>query len=322
MSADLVVRPMEVPRDCEGVARVRSACFPAWPVSGEQVVAAEARRPRERLHLPSVAVSGGALAGYGFVEEPNVAARPGRIRIRVLVDPGHRRRGVGRALYRTLEERARATGADELVTEAQADDADAPAFLVRRGFVEYHRRFESRLRLAEVDPATIGRGIDASTDALFPTGVRIATYHQLALALTDAPRRFYDLDALLWPDVPFGVTGALPSFEEYQATELASPDFLPEAAFIALDGGTWVGMCTLTDGRNYVLNAMTGVRRAWRGRGLARWLKLHSIRWALEHGAAEIRTFNDAVNDAILALNRSLGFRVASIELRYRKELR
>jgi GNAT superfamily N-acetyltransferase len=313
---------MEVPRDCDGVARLRSACFPAWPVAGDEVVAAEARRPSRRLHQASVAISAGALAGYGFVEEPDVAARPGRIRIRVLVDPGHRRRGIGQSLYRALEQRARSAGADELVTEAQADDADAPGFLARRGFAEYHRRLESRLRLAEADPAAIARGIDASTDAFFRTGVRIATYRQLAPALADAPRRLYDLDALLWPDVPFGVTGSLPSFDEYQATELADPAFLPDAAFIALDGDTWVGMCTLRNGPGFVLNAMTGVTRAWRSRGLARWLKLHSLRWALEHGAAEIRTFNDAVNAAILALNRSLGFRVASTELRYRKELR
>jgi len=42
---------------------------------------------------------------------------------------------------------------------------------------------------------------------------------------------------------------------------------------------------------------------------LARWLKLHTIRWALERRAPEMRTFNDAVNEAILGLNQSLGFR-------------
>jgi GNAT superfamily N-acetyltransferase len=76
------------------------------------------------------------------------------------------------------------------------------------------------------------------------------------------------------------------------------------------------------NGRGYLLNSMTGVAREWRGRGLARWLKLHTIRWALERGAPELRTFNDAVNDAILGLNRSLGFRVATVEVRYRKEVR
>jgi GNAT superfamily N-acetyltransferase len=321
MNAGIVVRPMRVPGDCEGVARVRSACFPEWPVSGDEVAAAEARRPRTRLHLPAVAALGDALAGYGFVEEPNVAARPGRIRIRVMVDPRHRRRGVGATLYRTLEERAKGGGADELVTETRDDEADAPGYLARRGFAEYHRRLESRLPLADVDPAQTARAIDACTDAFFPTGVRIATFRQLAQATADAPRRLYELDALLWPDVPFGVTGSLPTFEEYAATELADPAFLPEASFIALDGDAWVGMCTLTQGPGWLLTAMTGVARAWRGRGLARWLKLHSIRAALERGAAEIRTFNDAVNGAILGLNRSLGFRLASTELRYRKEL-
>lgn len=321
MSAGIVVRPMVVPGDCAGVARVRSACFPAWPFSGDEIAALETRRTRERLHLPCVALRAGALAGYGYVEEPVVAGRPGRLRIRVLVAPEERRKGVGAALYRTLEDSARAARADELVTEAQADEADAPGFLTRRGFAEYHRRIESRLRLADVDPAATARAIDATTDRFFPTGLRIASYRQLALAVPDAARRLYALDAILWADVPFGLTGSLPTFEQYQATELEDPDFLPAATLIALDRDAWVGLCTLTNGQGFLLNSMTGVTRAWRGRGLARWLKLHSIRWALERGTAEIRTFNDAVNTAILGLNRSLGFRVASTEVRYRKEL-
>lgn len=321
MSADLVVRPMEVPGDCDGVARLRSACFPEWPVAAGEVAAEESRRPRERLHVALVALRDGTLAAYGYVEEPNVAARPGRLRIRVLVDPGQRRHGIGTTLYRTLERRARDIGADELVTEAQAGDAGAPVFLTRCGFAEYHRRIESRLRLTEVDPAAVARGIDAATDRFFPTGVRIATYRQLALAVPDAARRLYALEALLWPDVPFGLAGSVPTFEQYQATELDHPDFLPAATLVALDGVAWVGLCALLDGPGFLLNSMTGVARAWRGRGLARWLKLHSIRWALERGSPEIRTFNDAVNAPILALNRSLGFRAASTELRYRKDL-
>mgnify|MGYP001026501073 CR=1 FL=1 len=162
----------------------------------------------------------------------------------------------------------------------------------------------------------------ALTDAFFPTGVRIATYRQLLLAVPDAPRRLYDLDALLWADVPFGLTGAAPSFEQYEAMELADPDFLPQATFVALDGDRWIGLGALMTGPGFLLNSMTGIAREWRGRGLARWLKLHTIRWALERNAPELRTFNDAINDAILGLNRSLGFRVESVEVRYRKDMR
>jgi mycothiol synthase len=321
MTEGTLLRPMEVPRDCEGVARVRSACFPAWPVSGEEVADAAARRPPERLHLAWVAVRQDEIAAYGYVEEPSVAARPGRIRIRVLVAPAHRERGIGSALHDALLARALERDATELVTEAAGDDVAARRFLERRGFAEYHRRIESRLALAAVEPGTVGRGIETLTDAFFTSGVRIATYRQLLHAVPDAARRLYELDALLWADVPFGLTGAVPSFEQYQATELADPDFLPQATFVALDGHRWIGLGALMSGPGFLLNSMTGVAREWRGRGLARWLKLHTLRWALERGAPELRTFNDSINDAILGLNRSLGFRVESVEVRYRKDV-
>jgi len=41
--------------------------------------------------------------------------------------------------------------------------------------------------------------------------------------------------------VPFGLTGSVPTFEQYQAQELADPDFLPQATFVALDGDRWIG---------------------------------------------------------------------------------
>jgi hypothetical protein len=67
---------------------------------------------------------------------------------------------------------------------------------------------------------------------------------------------------------------------------------------------------------------MTGVVRRWRRQSVARWLKLHSIRYALETEADEIRTFNDVANTGMLALNRALGFEPLATELRVKKELR
>jgi GNAT superfamily N-acetyltransferase len=322
MKAGLALRDMRVPDDCAGVAGVCTACFPDWPIAADEVADQAARRPVERLHRALVALDGDALVGYGFVEEPDVAAREGRLRIRVLVAPERRGAGVGGSLYEALCRIGSAAGATEFVTEAQADDAGAPPFLAGRGFVEYHRRVESRLSLADVHPAVVGRAIDAHVDAFFASGVRIVTFRQLSLAHADAARRLYDLDTTLWADVPFGLTGAVPSYEQYVAAEIDHPDFLPAATFIAVDGDRWIGLSALVRRPGFLLNSMTGVLRAWRSRGLARWLKLHTLRHALERGAAGIRTFNDANNPAILALNASLGFRVAAMQLRYRKELR
>jgi GNAT superfamily N-acetyltransferase len=322
MNAGLALRAMRVPDDCAGVAAVCSACFPDWPISADEMVDDEARRPPERLHRALVALEGDTVAGFGFVQEPDVAARKGRLRMRVLVAPERRRSGVGSALYDALCEIGNEAGATEFVTEAQAADEGAAPFLAGRGFVEYHRRVESRLSLADVDPTTIGRAIDAHADAFFASGARIATFRQLRQVHADAARRLYDLDATLWVDVPFGLSGALPTYDQYVATEIDRPDFMPAATFIALDGDRWIGISALVRRPGFLLNSMTGVVRDWRSRGLARWLKLHTLRHALECGAAEIRTFNDSINPTILALNASFGFRVTAVQLRHRKELR
>ncbi len=55
-------------------------------------------------------------------------------------------------------------------------------------------------------------------------------------------------------------------------------------------------------------NDMTGVRREYRGRGIALALKLLAIRFARSVGAQEITTSNDSLNAPMLAVNRKLGY--------------
>jgi GNAT superfamily N-acetyltransferase len=59
---------------------------------------------------------------------------------------------------------------------------------------------------------------------------------------------------------------------------------------------------------NFVFNEMTGVLPSHRRRGLAVALKLLVIRFAHAVGVAVIRTFNDAENIGMLAVNRRLGY--------------
>jgi GNAT superfamily N-acetyltransferase len=56
---------------------------------------------------------------------------------------------------------------------------------------------------------------------------------------------------------------------------------------------------------------------AYRGRGIARALKLKTVEWAREHGVEFIFTANDAQNQRMLSINSSLGYRPlpASIDL-------
>jgi GNAT superfamily N-acetyltransferase len=317
----LVLRPPHTPDDYPELARIHNAVFPAWPTTADELADDDRKHSTRRLHRKIVAEVGDGLAGYGFLEEPNVAAALGRLRIRVIIDPALLGQGIGAALYDAIEAEAVASGARQLVTEALADHPRASRFLAARGFREYHRRIDSTLTLAQAQPERIARAIDEQTDKFFSSAIVIACYRQMVDACSDAPRRLYELFATLWQDVPFGITGTILDFEAFVDEELDDSNFMPAGTMVALSGDRWVGMAALSRGSGYLLASMTGVVRDWRGRGLARWLKLHTIRYALDLGTAELRTVNDATNPAILELNRSLGFRPTAIDVRYRKEL-
>jgi predicted GNAT superfamily acetyltransferase len=54
---------------------------------------------------------------------------------------------------------------------------------------------------------------------------------------------------------------------------------------------------------------LTAVKRAWRGRGVARALKATQIAWAKANGYEELRTTNDERNAPIRRLNAEFGYR-------------
>jgi mycothiol synthase len=55
-------------------------------------------------------------------------------------------------------------------------------------------------------------------------------------------------------------------------------------------------------------NALTAVRRAWRGRGIASHLKRLTLQWAAAQGLREIYTWTQAGNIRMLRLNEHLGY--------------
>ncbi|MEP6816693.1 MAG: GNAT family N-acetyltransferase [Marmoricola sp.] len=59
---------------------------------------------------------------------------------RIAVDPDHRRAGVAHALLEGAVAHATVAGADRVLLEVRADNADALAFYAAEGFVEIDRR--------------------------------------------------------------------------------------------------------------------------------------------------------------------------------------
>jgi GNAT superfamily N-acetyltransferase len=95
----------------------------------------------------------------------------------------------------------------------------------------------------------------------------------------------------------------------------------PEATFAALAGDELVGMAGLlrdVDRPERAENALTTVRRDFRGRGIARALKKTTIAWASDRGLREIYTWTQTGNENMQAVNERLGYvtRTVSISLR------
>jgi GNAT superfamily N-acetyltransferase len=234
----------------------------------------------------------GEPVAAAFVERhgENVAGPVAWISVRVLAE--HRRRGVGTALFRELSQIARADGKSELVFSARHDDVDSLDYLGKRGFFEALRMRESVLDLAE-----------AHTAFAPPAGIELVHFEP------ELDEAVYDVALDVARDVPTAQESfEIGSIDQWRADQLPATT-LRGCSFVAVTDSELVGYAVLIEGEDGEgLHAMTGVRRAWRRRGIALALKQAQINAAKAAGLHRLRTAN-AVQNPMLVVNERLGFR-------------
>jgi GNAT superfamily N-acetyltransferase len=249
-------------------------------------------------YLDLIARIDGAVAGSGFAAiQPQ---RPELVVVLLTVLAEQRRRGAGTRLYETISAWARERGLDELEVVVSDDDAESLAYAQRRGFVEDRREKGVALRLAEIEPPPVEP----------PPGVEIVTWAERP----KLARGMYEVAVEASPDVPGWEDELMEPFEDWLAHDMQGSGDRPEATFVALVGDEVVGYAkfSLTAAQPTTAHHdLTGVKRAWRGRGVARALKATQIAWAKANGYEELRTRNDERNAPIRRLNEEFGYRPA-----------
>jgi mycothiol synthase len=291
---DVDIRAVE-----EDAARQRSLAI--WNAVYWTMPASEADREsylaRCLGHAEYLASLDGEPVGTGDVELHPDAATPELAMVHVAVLPSARRRGGGTALYQAVSAWARGHGRTQLETWVLDADSDGVTFAAARGFEEVFHDALVALDLAGLEPP----------DVAPPNGIAIVTW-------ADRPelaRGMYGVMCEAAPDIP-GHDAGTPGYEEWVEHDMGAASDRPDATFVALAGDEVVGYAKfhLSSARPGVaVHDLTGVKRSWRGRGIARALKAAQIAWAMREGYERLETANELGNAPIRKLNAEFGYR-------------
>jgi GNAT superfamily N-acetyltransferase len=205
--------------------------------------------------------------------------------------------GVGSALLGELSGWARGLGYAQLTGPVKEDDPTSLAWAARRGFVEVGRNSLLVLDLRAIEAPRVEP----------PDGIEIVTWAQRP----GAERAMYEVAREAYPDVPGEDDAVMAPFEEWLSMDMQGAGDRPDATFLALADGEVVAYAKLSLSRArpaVAMHDMTGVRRAWRGRGVARALKAAEIAWAKESGYERLETQNEERNEPIRRLNERFGY--------------
>ena len=142
-----------------------------------------------------------------------------------------------------------------------------------------------------------------------PAGVEIATWAERPELL----RGIYAVACEAYADVPGDEDDEMPSFDDWVSMDMQGVGDSPEATFVALAGDEVVGYAKLyaPDGApDAAAHDMTGVLRAWRGRGSPERSSAPQIAWAKQNGYKRLATRNEERNEPIRRLNARHGYRL------------
>lgn len=246
-------------------------------------------------------------------DSPSYKGNEHLARVAMALLPQYRRQGIGRVLLAKAVELAKEHGKSSLV-EFSAE-ADGKAFARALGAKIALESLENRLPLDQVDWGMVEAWAEEGPDRSPETTL---TWHRNRIedTILEDYCRFYTEVANQAPIGDLDFEGMVFDPETFRDREARNADI----------GGTWItavtteadgdisGMTEMThqpDRKTFIQQGLTGVKEKYRGRGLGKWLKAAMLlRVRKEFPQVKvISTGNATMNEAMLSINRRLGFR-------------
>lgn len=301
--------------------KIRPAAFDEASLAADVMTAAFPREPQDavitarRWQYPKdgwvsgrfIAELDGEPAAYlEWIHGPWALLPERHCWVEVWMDLKHMDEKILTDLWMWIEERAVAEGARTLAAACGEDEPEMITALESLGYE--HERTE---RVWTLDLRRHGARLTADAEA---TRARM---QDAGITLTplsawndpDRHRKLHELNELTRLDVPH-TAPILPQTLADFMVRVDSPNTPSDRWWVALHADDPVAMSYLSypPERGVVWTAYTGCHPCYRGRGIARAVKLQSLAQAIELGVPEVRTDNDSENGAMLHINETLGY--------------
>ncbi len=301
------------PSEYERFAEILNSIFPesSLSASARELKSFDDNRDKSKYYLQRYSCFSndtGEIVALGELRHMPWMFNPRKFQGRILVDPNHQNRGVGHFVYENLMRQLTILRAVEAWAFSREDMPLSQAFLTKRGFEERGRSWESRLNPAAVDMSQFSHYSEKASRA----GIEITSLARELELDPDCHKKLYELNQTLMADVPTPEPYTPVSYEQWLSFDMKHPGLLPEAYAIAKDRARYVGLSTvrrLDKEPRGLLQELTGVRREYRGKGIAFAMKLKVIEYAQKNGFERIKTEIETNNAPMLAINTKLGFK-------------
>jgi len=283
---------------------------PDLPLGSLEAFAARQRWPwpgnATEFHLATL---DGVPAGYVELGLPQLD-NLGSVNVQLFVHPGHRRRGVGRALHAFTVDRARALGREHVIAPTTDRGPAGAAFATAMGAKPGLAEIRSRLDVGTVD--------------LDRLSAPAAAGYRLVQWVSVAPEEYLDdlayLEGRLNEDAPSGDLAR--EAEKVDADRFrAVEEAMRIRGRTAFHTGVVHEACGRLVGSTMIAVAADAPWHGWqnitivgpghRGHRLGLLIKIENLRHTLRR-SPELRaidTFNAAENTHMLGINRTMGFR-------------
>ena len=234
--------------------------------------------------------AGGGIGVVGWHAQPQTAF------LELWTLPEARGRGVGGAVLEELRRWSAERGCPATEASVAENDEASLAWAKRRGYRQVGGNSSLVLELDGVEAPAVDP----------PDGIEIATWAERP----GIERELYEVNVEAEPDIPGEEANEMPPFEKWLSNDMQGHSDRADAVFVAFADGKVVGYAKLAirPGSTRAYHDLTGVKRAWRGRGIAGALKRAQIAWAKEQGYERLVTRNEVRNEPIRRLNERHGY--------------